>query len=120
MRTIEEELNRLNFEDWLFIIVIALATTNIFCNQLQKKYLESQNKDYLITASTIFIIGLIISVFVYLYFVERNYNLYKESSKENKVLFKIKLLGSILLVVGILLLIYFQINDPNLIGAPAI
>ena len=119
MRTIENELNRLNFEDWLFIIIITLSLVNIFSDWLQKKYLETNNREYLKESSIIFTITLIITVFVYLYFVKRNYNLYKDSSPENITIYKIKLLGSILLVIGVILLIYFQINDPNFIGAPA-
>lgn len=120
MRNKENEINRLNFEDWLFIIIIVLTIVNIFSDQLQKKYILTNNKKYIEKSTELFIITLIIAIFIYLYFVKRNYNLYKQSSKENKMLFGIKLLGSILIVVGTILLLYFQINDSDFIGPPAI
>lgn len=119
MKTIEEEINRLNFEDWLFIIVIILTILNIYGDQIQKQYIKTNNKDYLTKSTCIFLFVLIVSSFIYLYFVKRNYNIYKNASPNEKKVLSIKLLGSVLLYIGILLLIYFQIKDSNFIGAPA-
>lgn len=117
---IQAELNRLNFEDWLFIITIFLSALNILSDQLQKEYLKTKNKKYLKSSSTIITAGLIISVFIYLYFVKRNYNAFRSTSKENKEIFAVKLLGSVFLVTGILCLIYFQTKSSYFIGSPAI
>ena len=118
MKSIDDELNRLNFEEWLLIILIAVTICNIIGNNLQKLYVKTDNKKYLKNASLIFIITLFVTIIVYLYFVNRNYKVYKNSNKRNKTLYKIKLIGSILIDVGVILLLYFQINDPEFIGAP--
>ena len=120
MIDIKNELARLHFEDWLFIILISLTVLNIYGDQIQKLYIKTNNRKYLEKSWFIFLVVLVASSFIYLYFVKRNYNLYKNANNENKKLFATKLLGSTFLYIGIILLIYFQINDPNFIGAPAI
>ena len=70
----ENEFNRLNFEDWIIIIIITLNVINIFSNQLQKKYLETDEINYLNNSSIIFIFTLIITAFIYIYFIKRNIN----------------------------------------------
>ena len=118
MKNIDDEFNRLNFEEWLLIILIAVTIFNIISNNLQKLYLKTNDRKYLKNASLMFIITLSITIIIYLYFVNRNYKVYKNSNKKNKNIYKIKLIGSILIVVGVILLLYFQINDPEFIGIP--
>ena len=45
---------------------------------------------------------------------------YKKASIEAKRLFRIKLLGSALLIAGVSCLIYFQSHNPDFIGAPSV
>lgn len=119
MSIFEDELKRLNFEDWIFIILIFSSITNIFGNKIQKEYVKRNDKKYMRLSNEVYLIALVISLFVYLYFTTRNYYFYKKANEITKNLFSTKLLGTIFLVIGILFLIYFQLKDPNFIGAPA-
>ena len=118
MNIFEDELKRLNLEDWIFIIFIFIALMNIFGDQLLKKYVKQNNIKDLKNADKIFLATLTITLIAYLYFVIRNYYFYKKDIK-NRNLLTVKLVGSLFLVIGILCLIYFQLKDPKFIGIPA-
>ena len=62
------EINRLNFEDILWVIFIVLSILNIVSNNLQKEYVITENQFYESKANNISIKVLTILVFVYLYF----------------------------------------------------
>ena len=115
---IDMELNRLNFEDILWVIFIFLSVMNIISNKLQKEYIVSNKQYYEDKANNISVCVLTILVFIYLYFFLRNYNMYNNKdtpSSEDMV----KVIGSFLFIVGTLCLLYFQINsDDNFIGEP--
>ena len=117
---IDMELSRLNFEDILWIIFIFLSIMNIVSNNYQKEYVISKNQYYEDKANNISICVLTILVFVYLYFFLRNYNMYNNKdnpSREDMV----KVIGSFLFIVGVLCLLYFQVNsDDNFIGEPVL
>ena len=49
-----------------------------------------------------------------------NYNALNKASDEMKSLYEIKLLGSIFLIAGVVCLLYFQFNQKNFIGSPAL
>ena len=50
----------------------------------------------------------------------RNYKAYQKVSEEKKELYQIKLLGSILFIVGGICLLYFQKEQKSFIGIPTI
>ena len=114
------ELKRLNFEDFLYILFAALAFINIYGDQNDKKYLLTNDKSFQMKSNTIFEITLVVTFFIYLYFLQRNYKFYKKASIENKDLFFIKLLGSSFLLAGAICLIYFQFKQEDFIGSPAL
>lgn len=114
------EINRLNFEDILWFIFIGLSILNIVSNNLQKEYVISEEQIYEKKANNISIKVLTTLVFVYLYFFIRNYNMYrnKENATDTDL---VKVIGSLLFVIGAICLLYFQVNsDDNFIGGPAI
>ena len=116
----EKEINRLNFEDILWCIFIILSILNIISNKLQKDYVISKNEIYENKANNISIKVLTILIIIYLYFFIRNYNMYKNKEKPTKTDY-IKVIGSLLFVIGTICLLYFQLNnDDNFIGGPAI
>ena len=114
------KINRLNFEDLIWIIFIFLSVANIYGDKLEKDYLKTNNKKLDKNANIVFEIILIVTFFIYVYFWQRNYKDYKSASKENKNLLMIKLLGSSFLIAGIICLLYFQTKNSGFIGTPAI
>jgi len=115
-----KEIERLNFEDILWVIFIMLSILNIVSNNCQKNYVKSNEQFYEDRANNISIFVLLILFFVYLYFFFRNYNMYNNKDNPSKTDF-IKVAGSLLFIIGTLCLLYFQVNsDDNFIGGPAL
>ena len=72
-------------------------------------------------ANKIYILILVITILIYLYFFRRNYRAYINSDFMNSDIYEIKLFGSILFIVGGLCLLYFQVNsEGNFVGGPII
>lgn len=114
------ELNRLKFEDFICVVIIILSVININGDHNEIDYLITGDNKYKNKANHVFEFTLIVSFFIYLYFVARNYKAYKKTEPENKKLYLIKVFGSALLLAGVICLIYFQVNQTNFIGEPAI
>lgn len=115
----KDEIKRLNFEDFLLIIFICLSILNIIGDYLMKDYLKYNNINSKNKSKKIFDFTLSITILIYLYFVIRNYNSYKNIDESKKQLYSIKLFGSILIIVGSILLFYFQKKENSFIGVPA-
>lgn len=113
-------LNRLKIEDYIWVIFISLSVINMFGDSLQKKYVSTKNPEYQKEANEVFTFTLLATLFIYIYFFKRNYEALENISDENKELFTIKALGTAFLVVGILCLLYFQVNNKNFIGTPSL
>jgi NADH:ubiquinone oxidoreductase subunit 2 (subunit N) len=114
------KINRLNFEDFLWIIFVFLSILNIYGNNFDKEYLKTNNKSYQNNANKVFEFTLIITFLIYSYFFIRNYSAYKECNEEEKQLYVIKVLGSSFLIAGIVCLIYFQSTQRTFIGSPSL
>lgn len=114
-----KEIKRLKFEEFLWTIFIIISILNIYGNKLEEKFIITKQREYEKKSDKIFKITLIIVLLIYTYFFIRNYNAYKKSSLNEKKLYEKKLLGSSLLIAGILLLIYFQFKQKSFIGSPA-
>ncbi len=115
-----DELKRLNFEDFIWLLFATLVFLNIFGNYNQKEYLITNNKYFQNKSNKIFELTLIITLFIYGYFFIRNYNFYINSSTKNKNLYFIKVLGTSFLIAGIVCLIFFQFKDDSFTGSPAL
>ena len=87
------EINRLNFEDILWVVFIILSILNIVSNNLQKRFVISEYKIYEDKANNISIKVLIILVFIYLYFFVRNYRMYNNKEMPTDYDF-VKVIGS--------------------------
>lgn len=114
------ELERLHFENFLWIIFGILCFMNVYGDFKEEEYLITNDKSFENQSNTIFEFTLIITFFIYVYFFTRNYKFYKEASENEKSLYCIKVFGSSLLIAGIICLIYFQTNQTSFVGAPAI
>ena len=115
-----DQIKRLRFEDILWLIFVFLAFINIYGDELQIKFLNTNNKNLEKKANDAFTFTLIVTFFIYIYFFLRNYNAFKNVSAKQKSLLTIKVLGSALLIAGIICLIYFQRKNSTFIGSPSI
>ena len=120
MSILDNDIKRLNFEDYIWIVFAILAFLNIYGDNLQKEFLKSNNKKYETKANDVFLFVLIIGFFIYLYFFYRNYRIFLKTKDEDKGLFIIKLIGSAFLISGSICLIYFQYKQTDFIGTPGI
>lgn len=120
MDIFNNDLERLNFEDFIWVIFIGLILLNIVGDNFQKEFIKTNNKNDESKANNIFLFVLLVTLFIYLYFFVRNFNALERASEENKKLFFIKLLGSSFLIAGIICLIYFQFKQVDFIGTPAL
>lgn len=113
------EIKRLKFEEFLWIIFAILSILNVYGDKEEEKYVITNQKFYKNKSNKIFEITLIVTLLIYSYFFIRNYNALKNASLNEKKLYEIKLFGSSLLIAGVILLIYFQFNQTSFIGSPA-
>ncbi len=120
METVEEEIRRLNFEDLLLIVFIILSTLNMFGNQNEKIYVQTKDNVYKNRANRIFEFTIIVTLIIYLYFFKRNYDSYNGVSEDKKGLYRVKVFGSLLLIVGTICLFYFQKKQTSFIGSPSL
>lgn len=108
MRNEEELIKRLSFENWIWVIYIAIAAFSIYGDELIKKSIRENDKKKDKTAKTIFTDILIITVVIYLYFLDRNY---KDLERHpNEKIYKTRFLGSVLTLIGVFCFLYFQLN----------
>lgn len=120
MSIFDNELERLNFEDFLWVIFIILVLLNIFGDNLLKSYIKNKSINEKNMADSIFLFTLVITLFIYIYYFIRNFDVYNKAKENEKELFLIKLLGSSFFIAGICCLIYFQYKNTNFIGGPVL
>lgn len=115
-----DKLKDIKIEDIIWVIFIILSILSIYGNYLEKIYLKTNNKEYDNTANKIFEFTLIITLIAYLYFLYRNYIIYNNIEDSKKELYSYKVLGTLFLVIGILILLYFQEEQKSFVGSPII
>lgn len=114
------KINRLKFEDFLWMLFAIISIMNIYGDYNEIEYLKTNNKTFEQKSNQIFEITLMVALLIYIYFFLRNYKAYEQSTIEEKNLYSIKLLGSSLLIAGILCLLYFQTKQTSFIGSPSL
>ena len=117
---INSEFQRLDFENIIWVIFVFLSILNLFGDSLEKEYLESNNNSIKTKTNQLFIISILATLLIYIYFFLRNYYALYNISDDKKELYTIKILASIFFVLGTMCLLYFQINQSSFIGTPAI
>lgn len=115
-----EEINRLEFENILWLIFAIVCLLNIVGDYEEEMYIKNNDYKYKNKANKVFELTLSVTFLIYVYFAIRNYNALNKASDEMKSLYEIKLLGSIFLIAGVVCLLYFQFNQKNFIGSPAL
>ena len=109
---------RLKFEDNLSIIFIILNLLNIRANAIIENAILIGDISQISNALKIYRLIIVISILLYIYFVKRNYEFYIESKQKvnyDNTLEKIRLTGSVFILVGTILLGYtiFKENTPE-------
>ena len=100
---------RLKFEDNLSIIFIILNLLNIRANAIIENAILPGDISQISNALKIYRLIIVISILLYIYFVKRNYEFYIESKQKvnyDNTLEKIRLTGSVFILVGTILLGY--------------
>ena len=87
MDILNNDLERLDFENIIWIIFIVLAILNISGDNLLKDFIVTNDKSEESYANKIFLFVLVISLFIYIYFFIRNYNAFEKVSDNEKNLF---------------------------------
>lgn len=122
MDDVISKINELEFEKILWVIFIFISALNIYGDNLEELFLKYNDIQSEKISKTIFIFTIAISLLIYLYFVYRNYNNYqKDKSKNiNTNLDLIRLAGSILIVIGVIFILYYEVNEKTPFGTPTI
>ena len=116
---IRTTIEKLELQKLFWIIFIINYILNIEGINLQEKGYEEEDYSYIKKSERIFIFTLVVALSINLYFLYQNYESWKEASKNNSEkerLYFIRLLGSILIIMGSILILYNQINSRTTIG----
>lgn len=106
----EELITRLSFENLIWFTFIIVSALDIYGDELIKKSINSNDVSYRKKAENLFLFVALISILVYIYFFYRNYTDYKKYKNKS---YEIRLFGSVLVLLGTLCLLYFQLNTTN-------
>ena len=95
---LNDDIKRLNFEDYVCIVFVLLCFLNIYGNQLEKIFLRTNNSYFKRKSNSYYILALVIVFLIYSYFITRNLYQFHKASPQDKALYSIKVLGSILVI----------------------
>lgn len=114
------EIAELNFEKILWGIFIFISALNIYGDNIQQLFLIDHNPSNEEKAKDIFIFTLVISILIYIYFAYRNFNNIKKAKQNNIdiTIYNIRFIGSIFIVVGVIMVLYFEVKEETPIGTP--
>lgn len=120
--SVNKEINRLELENLLWLLFIVASILNIFADKMQEEYLKTNDPRKEEQAKEIYIFVLVLTMILYLYFANRNYNFLKEAQRNNQDtnLLMLRFIGSVFLIIGVSLILYYQVNSKNSSGSPAI
>lgn len=117
-KELNDKLNELKIEDFIWVIYIGIIILSWYANSLEKNYfikndLESKNK-YREIMIGIFLVLLI----VYLYFLYSSYqdikNLKASDSDSKKRLIVLSFIASVLIFISGVIFLYIAFNDDDL------
>lgn len=115
-----KELRELKTQNLLFLLFAIISIMNINGDYYEEEYIKNNNLDSKNKANEIFKLTIKIAILIYIFYLVRNYEAYKNVSEEKKKLYFIKLYGSCLIIAGSICLLYFQNNQTSFVGGPAV
>lgn len=110
----QKQLRQLRFENFLSVIFIALSVLNIYGDDLLQRFVVLQNKKDEKRAREVFLVALIVTLLIYFYFAYRNNKELKQAiinGDKNVFAHRIRVFGTLLLIVGVICFIYFNRNS---------
>ena len=117
MDDFERELNKLNINDFIWLIYFFIVLFSLISDSFQRKYLLTNNKNYRNIGRGITLTLLVTAFFIYLYFVidsieDINILKNKNSSteRERRVALE-RLITTLVFLVGGALSIYTEVDD---------
>ena len=125
MNTIEEiqkQLNELKLDNILSVAIIVLSIFNIIGDLIEQEAVTTNDEDKKKISSNIYTLAVIGSIILYLIFFKRSKNSLDEAinKNENTLPYKVRLLGSIFFIIGILCVFYFTVSEKDNIDSPEI
>ena len=110
----------LNNDNALTAILIVVAIITIAGNNTYKKYYQTGLKKFVDNSKVYYITSLTIALGIYLIFEKSNYENLKNKvmNSDNPTPAFIRLVGSVLIVIGTLCFIYYQLNEEYPAGGP--
>lgn len=110
MRDEEETIRRLSFENWVWFAFIVVSAVDIYGDELIKKGIREHDEKEQKKAESLFLFVILVSILIYVYFFYRNYKDYKKYQSE---LYYERLVASAFILLGTIMLLYFQLNVSN-------
>ena len=104
---LDNTINRLNFENLIWVCFIIISILDIYGDELIKKSLTSNDTNCRKKANKLFLGINLFSILIYIYFLMRNYN---DCKKYNNDSYQVRLIGSILILTGTICFLYFQLT----------
>ena len=114
------KIRELEFEKILWFFFMFISALNIYSDNLEELFLINNDINLEQTSKKIFTFTIAVSLLIYLYFGYRNYKYVKISTDEEKQLACIRFAGSILIIVGTICILFYDIKDQEPVGAPTI
>ena len=117
MNDFYKDFEKIEIDNMIALIFIILSIINIIGDEEKKKYIKTNDERYNQNANRLFVLVQLVTTIVCVFFVYRNYNNLKN---ENSSINEIRLIGSILIFVGSLLILITQTNDNSINNFPII
>ena len=119
---IQKQLSELKLDNILSVAIIVLSIFNIIGDLIEQESVTTNDNDKKLIAHNIYTLAVIGSIILYLIFFKRSKNSLDEAISNNKDTFpyKVRLIGSIFFVIGILCVFYFTVNEPQNTDSPEI
>lgn len=118
MNSIENQLRKLQISNLLAFLFIIASIMSFYGNKKFKDFLFTNKTEDEITSRRIIMIQLIFLLLIYLYITYQYYQDYLQAKASNKnvKLSELRLIGVSFLVLGTILLIYYQYKNPTISG----
>ncbi len=109
-------VKRLSFENLIWIVFIVISALDIYGDELLKKSITKKDKEAQKRAQKLFLGISIVSILIYIYFFTRNYSDYKKYHNKS---YEVRLVGSTLILIGAICLLYFQVTTRQEVDSPS-